>query len=102
MLTLCCGRRVVASGFRGEMQTKEPPDFSVEVHLTSLDAGPEQCALTYFENSSRQSQAIRVHESANTNMVADFDFCHDPLFRKRYEAQSGIMRPNDVPFKTIL
>jgi len=68
------------------MQTKESPDFSVEVHLTSQDTGPEQCALTYFENSSRQSQAIRVHESANTDMVADLNFFHGPLFQKRYEA----------------
>jgi len=58
------------------MHTEQSSDFAVEVHFAPLNAGPKQRALAYFENSSLQSQTIGLHESTNTNLVADFDFCH--------------------------
>jgi hypothetical protein len=58
------------------MQTEQSSDFAVEVYFAPLNAGPEQRALAYFENSSLQSQTIGLHESPNTNVVADFDFGH--------------------------
>jgi len=58
------------------METQQPSNFPVEVYLASLNTGPKQRTLAHFEYSSGQSQTIGLHQSPNTNLVADFDFCH--------------------------
>jgi len=67
------------------METQQPSDFPVEVYFASLNTRPKQRALAHFENSSRQSQTIGLHESPNTNLVTDFDFCHGLTLSKIYE-----------------
>ena len=64
------------------MQTEQPSNFAVEVYFASLNAGSEQRALAYFENSSPQTYTIGLHKSTDTNLVADFDFCHGPTLSK--------------------
>ena len=67
------------------MKTQQPADFPVEVYFASLNTGSEQRALAHFENFSRQSQAIGLHKPPNTNLVADFDFCHGLTLSKVLE-----------------
>ncbi len=62
-----------------EMDVQEPSDLSVEVHFATLNARAKKRALAHFENLSRQSQAIRVDESSNTDPVTNFHLRHDSL-----------------------
>jgi len=58
------------------MHAKQSSDFAIEVYFASLNPRSKQGALAYFENPSLQSQTIGLHESPNTNLIADFDFYH--------------------------
>jgi hypothetical protein len=65
-----------------EMEAQQPSDLAVEVHFASLDTGPKERTLTYFENSSTQAEAIGLHEPPNIDTVANFNLCHDPTLSK--------------------
>ena len=64
------------------MKAQQPPDLAIEVHFAPLDTRREQCALTDFENFSRQTQAIRMYQPSNADAVANFDFFHGFTLRK--------------------
>jgi hypothetical protein len=64
------------------METEQSSDFAVEIDPAPLNARSKQGALAHFENSPLESQTIRIYKSPNTNLVADFDFCHDATLSK--------------------
>ena len=54
------------------MQAQQPSDLAVEVHFASLDTGPKERALAYFENSSGQAEAIGLDDPPNTHTISNF------------------------------
>jgi hypothetical protein len=58
---------------------QQPPDFSVEIHLASLDARSKERTWTYIENRPGQPQTVRLDEPADTNAITYFHLCHGLL-----------------------
>jgi hypothetical protein len=64
------------------MHIQDAADFAVEVHFATLNTASEENAGVYLENPAGQSKAIRMYQTANANMVADFHFYHALRLRK--------------------
>jgi hypothetical protein len=78
MRALRGGKRVFArfAGGMCQMDTQQSPDFSVEIHFASLDSRSKERAWTYIENRSSQSQAVRLDQAPNANVVTNLHILH--------------------------
>src|SRR2546426_10072229 len=74
----CCCRALPLGGGGSQVQSQEPAYFSVEIDLASLDARSKKCGLPYFENLSRQAEAIGMDEPSNADTVSYFQLSHVP------------------------
>ena len=91
-----------AAAGMNQMDVQQPAYLSVEVHLATLNAATKEGAWVDVENSSSQSQTIRLNKASNVDSVTDFHLSHGSLFQIDSAGKPKIMPCSPMPAKNFL
>jgi hypothetical protein len=58
------------------MYVKQAPDLALKIHPASLNSWPEERALPHLDDCSGHTQAVHMHQTSNTDIIANFQFRH--------------------------